>query len=402
MWVRKRLDLSWRDLLFGLVACRLPRPRAEPLCPPFSSQRLVCLSVRSGLDLLLEELALPRGSEVLVSALTIPDMVRIVEAHGLTAIPVDLDLRTAGPTAESLRRAISPRSRAILVAHLFGGRFPLGPVVQVARERGLFVIEDCAQAFDGRYAGSVGEPPNRGADASLFSFGPIKTATALGGAVVCVRDAALLGRLQARHAARPVQGRGEFARRALKYGLLKAFSSRGPYGLLVRACRAMGIDHDRLVNGSVRGFPGGDFFERIRRQPAAPLVRMVGRRLRTYDHGRLARRTALGEKLASLLGDDVVRPGYDMQPHSHWVFPVLVENPEEVIAALRKAGFDATQGQSMAIVRPPEDRPELFPCVAAEILAKTVYLPIYPEMTEPALPRMLHDRYTHASPLLQQ
>ena len=74
-----------------------------------------------------------------------------------------------------------------------------------------------------------------------------------------------------------------------------------------------------------------------------------------------------------------------MQPHNFWVFPVLVDNPQATIAALRDAGFDATQGQSMCVVPPPADRPELAAQAAQEILARTVYLPLYPELPDSAL-----------------
>jgi dTDP-4-amino-4,6-dideoxygalactose transaminase len=103
MYARKRLDVGWRDLLSGLLACagsfdeKGPRERIErgfSSAGSSTSEALACLSVRSGLDLYLEELALPRGSEVLMSALTIPDMWKIVEHHGLVPVPVDLDART--------------------------------------------------------------------------------------------------------------------------------------------------------------------------------------------------------------------------------------------------------------------------------------------------------------------
>jgi dTDP-4-amino-4,6-dideoxygalactose transaminase len=77
-----------------------------------------------------------------------------------------------------------------------------------------------------------------------------------------------------------------------------------------------------------------------------------------------------------------------MDPHSYWVFPILAEEPERVIAGLRRAGFDATQGQSMCAVAPPPDRPERAPHNAANALAKIVFLPNYPELPEPAARKM--------------
>ena len=86
MWLRKRLDIRWSDFGGALRDCVMCGDRAalvenlEDFWSP-RSDALACLSVRSGFDLWLASLALPEGSEVLVSAITIPDMVRIVEAH---------------------------------------------------------------------------------------------------------------------------------------------------------------------------------------------------------------------------------------------------------------------------------------------------------------------------------
>src|SRR5215471_15176388 len=156
MWVRKRLDIRWSDLGSALRDC-LTRwdgaSAAENLEDLWSAHgdAFVCLSVRTGFDLWLQALALPKGSEVLVSAITIRDMVRIIEAHGLVPVPVDIDPDDLSVDLESLIRSITPRTRAILVAHLFGTRQPLDPILSIARKHGLFVAEDCAQAFAGRH-----------------------------------------------------------------------------------------------------------------------------------------------------------------------------------------------------------------------------------------------------------
>ena len=382
MRVRKRLDIGWKDILWGVSWTCVPfdhsgvERRVEEAWTGVDDT-LVCLSVRSGFDLLWETLQFPPKTEVLISALTIPDMARIVEFHNLVPVPVDLDPRTAAPNLESLRRAITPASRAVVVAHLFGTRIPMEPILALARQHGLLVIEDCAQAFDGgRYHG------HPDSDVAMFSFGPIKTATALGGAVFRVRDRKLLDQMRRRQARYPMQGRLAYLRRLLKYAMLKALSVRPIFSVLTGLWSAVGYDYDRFVNRQTRGFPGPEFFRRIRQQPSTPLLAVLQRRLRRYDNRRLQRRMARGQLLLQLLGDQVVCPGAGLPSHVHWVFPILVENPEEVIAALRKAGFDATQGQSMTAVAPPADRPEVAPSQTAHVLAKTVYLPIYAEMSE--------------------
>jgi perosamine synthetase len=190
-----------------------------------------------------------------MTALTVPDMARIAEHHGLTPIPVDIDLNTAGPNLDALRRSITSSTRAVLVAHLFGAQIPMAPIIAVAREHGLLVIEDCAQAYDG---GEYQGHPETGA--ALFSFGPIKTATAVGGAVLRVRDAEILEKMRCRQEACPVQAGARFMARLAKYSLLKAISSRPIFAAFVRFASATGFDCDRLINGSVRGFSGSIFF----------------------------------------------------------------------------------------------------------------------------------------------
>ncbi len=77
MWVRKRVDIGWSDLGAALAHCLLPDNRAArttELERLWSSDddAVACLSVRSGFDLWLSAVNLPAGSEVLVSAITIP------------------------------------------------------------------------------------------------------------------------------------------------------------------------------------------------------------------------------------------------------------------------------------------------------------------------------------------
>jgi dTDP-4-amino-4,6-dideoxygalactose transaminase len=183
MIARKQIDIGWRELAFGMKACFWAgKPADNTFC---DCESLICLSIRSGFDLLLSELALPAGSEVLISV-TIPAMPRILAEHGLVPVPVDIDMSTLSVTAEALRNAVTPQTKAIVVAHLFGSRMDMEPVLAVAREYQLFVIEDCAQA----YAGPTfkGHPES---DVRMFSFGPIKTATTIGGAVLFIRDPVL-------------------------------------------------------------------------------------------------------------------------------------------------------------------------------------------------------------------
>src|SRR5258708_27098214 len=99
---RHRLDIRLRDFAYALLAgiwARNPERLGVQLEAAWSPAReaLACRSVRSGFHLLLESLALPAGSEVLVSAVTHPDIVPLLAAPRLIAGPVDLAVATPPP-----------------------------------------------------------------------------------------------------------------------------------------------------------------------------------------------------------------------------------------------------------------------------------------------------------------
>ncbi len=388
MWPRKRFDIGWSDFLAGLAYCLFSRRREElarRVERLWSEQHdaWVCLSVRSGFDLLWQTLSLPPGSEVLVSALTIPHMVDILHEHRLVPVPVDVDLDTMAPPADLLRKAITPATRAVVVAHLFGSQFPLEPIVDVARENRLLVIEDCAQVFTGGdFRG------HEQADVSMFSFGPIKTATALAGAVFRVRDLRLLERLRAAQAQQPVQKRQVYFQRIVKYMVLHFLSGRLAFGTLLRVGGWVGWNYDRFIHRAVRGFPGRRWLKKIRRRPSAPLLALLARRLRNFNQHRLRQRIDRGERLLELLQPAVFCPGAAAPMRSHWAFPVLVDDPPRLIAELRRAGFDATGSHSLIAVEPPADRAAQKPREAHRLLEHMVALPIYPELPRQEVERM--------------
>lgn len=387
MWPRKRLDIGWSDLAFALRACLTSgdpsvAARAAALAFCDDGNSLTCLSVRSGFDLFLATAKLPAGSEVLVSAITIPDMVRIIEQHGLVPVPLDVDPVTGVPAVAEIVRATTPATKAVLIAHLFGAVPSLDQQIAAAHDRGLLFMEDCAQAFRGREF--VGHPA---ADLSMFSFGTIKRATALGGGMLRVRDTKLHHRMRAQQATYSDQTRPEFLRRVLKYMLFKLLETRPVFTTLVATIRLLGRDHDRWVNSLVRGFPADRLFQLIRRRPSAPLLRLLERRLNSFNPAQEPVRMARGRRLAGALRETVSCPTAFESPHGFWVFPIDVDSPEPVRHMLLEQGFDSTQGQSMIVVRPPDDQRDE-PRQALELLQGLLLLPFYESLPDSELDRM--------------
>jgi len=388
MWIRRRLDISWRDLFYGIAQCFIRRkesnciegiqrlwPRPENIFP--------CFSVRTGFDLLLDVLDVPEGSEVIITAVTLPDMVRIIEDHGLVSVPVDITPDTMGCSRESVQKVITPRSRIIVLTNLFGGRFPADDIIDTAKKEGLIVVEDLAQSFSGCI--EDGHPK---ADVSMFSFGTIKTATALGGAVMSVRDPDIRDAMTERYSSYPYQTRRSYLLKLLKYTLLKTATYRMTFGILVVLFNLIRIDYDRCIHKWSRGFPGPGFFGKIRRKPCVPLLALLRRRLNRYDRGRLSDQRSKGERLLSILGENIECPGTKAGNHVYWVFPVCVEKPDDAVDLLRRNGFDATSRHSMYVVPVPEGNKTDAPDEAGRLLAHIVYLPFYPEIPFKEIERM--------------
>ena len=383
---RHRIDAGPADVVFAAWACARPgrrrmAQRVEATWSP-AGDALACLSVRSAFDLLLSAVDLPAGSEVLVSAVTIPGMVRILEGHGLTAVPVDLDPATLAPRIDLLDRLITDRTRAVLVAHLFGGRLDLAPFVKACRDHGLLLIEDCAQSF-----GGPGDTGTAAADASLFSFGPIKTATAFGGGLVRVRDPGVLARMRQLQATWPVQTRAAFAGRVARSAALVLLQHPLVYGLTAAAAGRVGRPLDGVIAGAARSFPEG---VAVRRQPSTPLLAVLRRRLAGFDRRRLDRRAARGEHVLRAVAPAVEVPGAAQPARTWWLFGVAVDRPAALVGRLRAAGFDASTATSaLAAVPAPVGRPEADPVEARRLLSRLVCLPVYPELPGAAFRRLL-------------
>lgn len=146
-----------------------------------------CIGVGNGTDALeiaIEALELPRGSEILVPANSFVATSEAVTRSGHRVVFVDCDPSTYLIDIEQAVKRATSQTKAIIPVHLYGQPVNMPELMDVAREHGWKVIEDCAQAhgaeYDGQRVGSFG-------DLSAFSFYPGKNLGAYGdgGAIVC-------------------------------------------------------------------------------------------------------------------------------------------------------------------------------------------------------------------------
>jgi dTDP-4-amino-4,6-dideoxygalactose transaminase len=240
----------------------------------------------------------------------------------------------------------------------------------VARELGLCLIVDCAQAYCG--PGFCGDPR---CDASLYSFGPIKNSTALGGALLRVRDPQLLTRMRDVQSDYPIQSRLAFAIRVVKYAIIKLISTRVGLRSLFGLARLLGRDPDDWLNAAARGFPSAELLRALRRRPAYPLLKLLTRRLKNDDPQRREVRVQAGQRLADGLASVCDCPTVGIPGHAYWVFPILVDDPAAVRMQLHAAGFDTSRAHSLrAVSAPPGD--ERTAPIAENTLLRLIFLPL--------------------------
>lgn len=156
-----------------------------------------CIGVGNGLEalhLILRASGIGSGDEVIVPANTYIATWLAVTYSGAVPVPVEPLERTYNLDPNRIKTAITPRTKAILVVHLYGQPAAMGPIKEIASIHGLTVIEDAAQAhgarYQGHFAGHLGH-------AAGWSFYPGKNLGALGDAgAITTDDEDLAGKLR--------------------------------------------------------------------------------------------------------------------------------------------------------------------------------------------------------------
>jgi len=160
----------------------------------------------SAIFLSLAALGVGPGDEVIVPDVTFIATANAVSLTGARPVLVDIDPRSLNISPEAFERAITARTKAVVPVHVSGRGNNLPQVLEIARSRGLFVVEDAAEAFmssiAGGYLGTFG-------DTGCFSFSPNKTITTGQGGIIVTNDDRLHVRLrELKDQGRPVRGTG--------------------------------------------------------------------------------------------------------------------------------------------------------------------------------------------------
>jgi dTDP-4-amino-4,6-dideoxygalactose transaminase len=146
------------------------------------------------IQLALEALGVGRGDDVVTPALSAAFSALAVQRAGARPVFADIDAETLSMSAETAERVLTPKTKALLPVHLYGHPADLDPLLDLAKRRGIPLVEDACQAhgaaYKGRTVGALGA-------AGALSFYPTKNLGALGdGGAILVNDAELARRLR--------------------------------------------------------------------------------------------------------------------------------------------------------------------------------------------------------------
>ncbi|UKJ07237.1 DegT/DnrJ/EryC1/StrS family aminotransferase [Solitalea lacus] len=137
---------------------------------------IACGNGTDALQIAMMALNLSAGDEVIVPAFTYVATAEVIALLGLTPVMVDVDPNTFNITADLITQAITPKTKAIVPVHLFGQCCDMESIMMLAKENGLYVIEDTAQALGAKYTFSDGRVMYAGTigDIGCTSFFPSK------------------------------------------------------------------------------------------------------------------------------------------------------------------------------------------------------------------------------------
>ena len=232
----------------------------------------------AGLHILLLAMGIGKGDEVITPSMTFASTVNQLVLAGAKPVFVDCDYGTLNLSVAAVEALITPQTKAIIPVHFAGAPCDMDPLMELARRRGIAVIEDAAHAVGTRYKG---KPAGSHGNPAIFSFHPIKNITTGEGGMVTLHDAALADRL--------------------------------------RLLRFHGIDRDAWKRYGKGGMPGYDVAEPGFKYNMTDIQSALGSVQLGRVGGMNARRKILAERyLAGLKGvSGLDLPGSPAYPHDH-------------------------------------------------------------------------------------
>ena len=379
---------------------------------------LPILCVRTGLDLFLRAKQFPPQSEIIMSAINIPSMIKLVQCHQLTVIPCDIDLQTFQLNLQQLKSLVTSKTVAIVYAHLYGRCVDVSEMVDFAYEKGIYFIEDCAESFAG-FCSCLSIDRSKNVDLYcrrkdehlpatcymgnprshliLFSFGVLKFCTALGGGFIKTPDRNLYEQMSKIYQSDPIQSTEQYSSNVWKYfylyWLLNVPYVIKPVMFIIRLFR---LNHMEFAINHLRAFsttPNAEqLFILLRRQPCRALLAFMFYRFQTYDYRILEEQREKCMYVINQFRKNVHLQliGMNCQVKNFWLFPIIVSKPDLFVRILSRHYIDAYRGTTQLNVITKLLPQTNHSCPNGEYLIENViYLPVHSHVPKQVLDRLI-------------
>ena len=340
-------------------------------------------SCRSAFALLLDALGISSGDEVILPAFNMPAFPKILKSKGIKPVFVDVNEKTLNIDESLIEQNITPKTKAIVAVHLFGNVCPMDSIMALARKHGLFVIEDCANAwttrYQSQYAGTFG-------DAACFSLGSTKDIPTFGGGMIITNDPDLFSRLTRVYEENSRLPSGiTVMKEILKSAIMMLMSSRLFYTLLVFPIQFL---------CSLAGFELMDYLIEEKDRPVKNLPQRkytnfqaaVGLHQFKISEQNQQRRVWNARILNARLRDVPGLQTPQTPPngeHTYWNYPLLALNRAVLIKRLLRHGISTKTLDTYHCNHLKIFADDLKDCPQAERTAsRIVVLPVYHQLNE--------------------
>lgn len=354
---------------------------------------------RSALYFALKAQIFEPGSEIIMPPITIKPMMDIVISLGLKPVFADIELDTLCFDPDELKKAISPKTRAILITYLFGVAPNIDHLMALCREHDLFVVEDFSHALNASWNDKkLGTFGNVG----IYSCSKTKTLDAYGGGLAVTNDPVLAKQLEeAQGSLQPTPPAR--LRTKITDALITNVATRRPVftaavaPLLALVGKFNPKKAEALTGARQNLTPDtelpGEYFEKFTPAQAAVGLAML-EKVEREDDKRISNAAELRGPLMAL-GEPcarVIRHGRSV----YWQFVVFAPDAERFRKALARRGID-TGTTNLSLVCGLGIYPEYEKkCPNAErVKNNAMYIPVYPRLGEKALKHVI-DAIPHA------
>ncbi len=304
-------------------------------------------SGRSALYIALQALGVQKDDEVLVQAFTCVVVINAIHALSATPVYVDIERHTLNMDPESVKKNITPKTKALIIQHTFGLPADIDTLLAIAGKHNISTVEDCAHSLGARYKGKY---TGTYADIGMYSFGGEKVVSCVRGGALITADAELQNKISIAHAPLAYPSRG-FILQHLLHVLLFPIG-KATYHLfvgkaLLKVAKTLRITHRISTRTEKEG--GGIQPRKLPNVLASLLVHQ----LKSIDEYNDHRKSTAESYTIALDGHALEVPGLSASEHIYLRYPLLVEDPDRLRARAKKAGI--ILGDWYSVVVGPKD-----------------------------------------------